>query len=69
MATATTASAPIASDVKSPPATSMPDIATTTVTPEMTTARPAVAPARFTASRGECPSARSSRLRRSTNSA
>jgi hypothetical protein len=44
-------------------------MATTTVTPEITTARPAVAPARCTDSRTVAPAARSSRARRITNSA
>lgn len=64
-----TRSVPIASEANRPPATSMPDIATMTVSPEMTTARPAVAPARVTAARTPAPAARSSRARRSTNSA
>jgi hypothetical protein len=67
-ATATTSIAPIASEVNRPPATSMPLMATMTVTPEMTTARPAVAPARPIDSVTVAPAARSSRARRSTNS-
>ena len=68
-AMATTIMAPMASEVNMPPATSMPLIATTTVTPEITTARPAVAPARAMDSRTVAPAARSSRDLRSTKSA
>ena len=63
-ATPTTSIEPTASEVNIPPATSIPDIATTTVAPEMTTARPAVEPARTIDSRTLMPPARSSRARR-----
>ena len=63
-AAATTSRVPIASEVNSPPATSMPLIATTTVMPLITTARPAVRIAIVIESREEAPRARSSRERR-----
>ena len=68
-AIATTTIAPMPIEANMPPATSIPDIATTTVRPETTTARPAVAPAMPIESRTDAPAARSSRARRSTKSA
>ncbi|OPZ49664.1 MAG: hypothetical protein BWY91_03034 [bacterium ADurb.BinA028] len=68
-ATPTTNDVPMANEVNSPPATSIPDMATMTVRPETMTARPAVAPARTMESSTLAPAARSSRARRMTNSA
>ena len=65
IATKTTNIAPMPSAVNvESPASSMPAIATMTVTPEISTARPDVAAAIATASLGECPRAFSSRSRR-----
>ncbi len=65
MATATTISEarPIASN-SAMPVNSMPAIATQTVTPETTIARPLVAAAMLSAVRASRPAARSSRSRR-----
>ena len=64
-ATATTRIAPTASELKiALPVRNMPAIATATVPPETTTARPEVAAAISTASRAVRPRARSSRARR-----
>ncbi len=65
MATSTTVIAPTPSAVNVwSPARNMPAIATITVTPEISTARPEVAAAVRIASRCEAPRARSSRSRR-----
>ena len=65
MATSTTVMAPTASAVNVwSPARNMPAMATITVTPEMSTARPEVAAAMWIASRWPTPRARSSRSRR-----
>ena len=65
MATSTTVIAPTPSAVNVwSPARNMPAMATITVTPEISTARPEVAAAVWIASRCEAPRARSSRSRR-----
>ena len=65
IATATTMIAPTPSDVKMrPPAKNMPAMATMTVKPETSTARPEVAAAVSTAVLWSAPLARSSRSRR-----
>ena len=65
MATATTRIVPIANDVNTAlPAKNMPAMATMTVMPETSTARPEVAAAAFSAASGPRPASRSSRSRR-----
>ena len=65
IATATTIIVPIANDEKTGWATTnMPDIATSTVSPEISTARPDVAAATASAALLLRPAARSSRMRR-----